>query len=509
MLAKRSLEVSAAGTEGSTKQWPGASLVETHSAVVAFVGDRAYKLKKPVDLGFLDFSTREARERACHREVELNRRLAPDVYLGVSDVLGPDGRPCDHLVTMRRLPDDARLSTCIERDDDVTEPLHHVARAMAALHAAHPADPRFESTAEIGAVRERWDDGFELLAPELDRLVERETEVRIEHLVHRYLDGRKPLFDARIAAGAVRDGHGDLQADDIFLLDDGPRILDCLDFDDALRHGDVVADVAFLAMDLERLGRPDLADRFLHDYAELAGAIWPPSLAHHYVAYRAHIRAKVGVISALQHGAPDSPQVAELQALARRHLEAGRVRLVLVGGLPGTGKSTAAFALGDAVGSVVLRSDEIRQDLHRPDPERYASTTTEEVYRTMLTEARSLLANGETVILDASWADAPRRDAARAVARETAADLVELRCEAPRTVCDERIVRRLAGHSDSSEATPAVAHAMADRFAPWPEATTIDTARPPGEASAEVLRAFETTAMTATTATATATATNR
>jgi len=470
---------------------PPARLVETHSAIVTFVGERAYKLKKPVDLGFLDFSTREARERACHREVELNRRLAPDVYLGVADVVGPDGRPCDHLVTMRRLPEAARLSACLERGDDVTDALHRTARAMAALHAAHPADPRFEPTAEIGAVRQRWDDGFELLAPVLGRLVERETEQRIEHLVHRYLDGRRPLFDSRIAAGAVRDGHGDLQADDIFLLDDGPRILDCLDFDDALRHGDVVADVAFLAMDLERLGRPDLGDRFLHDYAELAGAHWPPSLAHHYIAYRAHIRSKVGVISALQHETGVSPEIADLQALARRHLEAARVRLVLVGGLPGTGKSTAAMALGDAVGAVVLRSDEIRHELRRPDRDRYASNTTDEVYEHMLTEARSLLVNGQTVVLDASWAAAPRRAAARGVARQTASDLVELRCEAPGPVCDDRILRRLGGFGDPSEATPAVARAMAHRFAAWSEATTIDTARPPGEVSAEVLKAFE------------------
>lgn len=467
-----------------------AAVVETHSAVVMFIGDRAYKLKKPVDLGFLDFTTREARERACHREVELNRRLAPDVYLGVSDVFGPDGEPCDHLVTMRRMPEATRLTTCLLRGDDVTGPLHQVARAIAALHAGHPADPRFASSAEVGAVRRRWDAGFELLDAHLDHVVDRPTEERIEHLVHRYLDGRTSLFEARIAQGQVRDGHGDLQADDIFVLEDGPRILDCLDFDDALRHGDVVADVAFLAMDLERLRRKDLADRFLEDYADLAGARWPPSLAHHYLAYRAHIRAKVGVIAALQHGEPTGPPVADLQALALRHLEAGRVRLVLVGGLPGTGKSTAARALGDATGAVVLRTDEIRHDLPDLGSDRYLPAQTWAVYERMLVEARDLLANGETVVLDASWADADRRAAARLVAADTASDLVELRCEAPLAVCRQRIEERLAGRGDPSEATPATADAMARRFTPWPEATLVDTTGTPADTLAVAWERF-------------------
>ena len=142
-------------------------------------------------------------------------------------------------------------------------------------------------------------------------------------------------------AGRARDGHGDLLADDIFLLDDGPRVLDCLEFDDALRLDDVLADVAFLAMDLERLGRPDLAERFLAAYRAASGDTWPSSLAHHHIAYRAQVRAKVSAIRAEQ-GVPDSADKAQaLLRLALAHLEAGRVRLVLVGGLPGTGKSTA------------------------------------------------------------------------------------------------------------------------------------------------------------------------
>jgi hypothetical protein len=185
----------------------------------------------------------------------------------------------------------------------------------------------------------------------------------VERLAHRYLDGRSRLFERRIAEGHIRDGHGDLLADDVFCLDDGPRILDCLEFDDRLRYGDVLLDVAFLAMDLECLGAPDLARRFLDWYTEFSGRPFPASLASHYVAYRAHVRAKVACLRHDQ-GVEDAADEARcLLDLAHRHLEEAAVRLVLVGGLPGTGKSTLARGLADARGWAVLRSDEVRKEL--------------------------------------------------------------------------------------------------------------------------------------------------
>ncbi len=464
-----------AGDAGEDAGVAGAAAVaETHSAVVFFFGDRAYKVKKPVDLGFLDFSTVEARRVACEREVALNRRLAPDVYLGVAVLLDPDGAPGEPMVVMRRLPDGRRLRACLERGESVTSALHDVARQLATLHSA-PSLPERTSVATAASVRTLWTDGFETLAAHPSNDLDPALQRRVESLALRYLDGRAALFDHRIATGQVRDGHGDLQAEDVFVLDDGPRILDCLEFDDELRWGDVLLDVGFLAMDLERLGHPDLASGFLADYRERSGRSWPPSLAHHYLAYRAFVRAKVAVLRDEQTGRR-SLDAAALQRQCASHLEAGRIRLVLVGGAPGTGKSTVAAALGDATGSVVLRTDAVRrQGPVRAD--RYSPSAIEDTYRRMLDEAEQQLALGAHVILDATWSDAAHRALARRAADKAAADLVEVRCTAPLEVCRSRISRRRAEGRDPSEATPEIAAEIAQRFEPWPEAHVVDTDR--------------------------------
>lgn len=431
-------------------------VLETHSAVLFFVGDRVYKLKKAVDLGFLDHRDVATRKAVCEEEVALNRRLAPDVYLGVWDLVGPDGEPCDHLVVMRRMPDDRSMTRCVRAGEDVDDALRRIAHAVAALHTGTPPSPRAEELGSLAAVRANWHESFaQLRELEADAGLDVGTGRRIEELVDRYLAGREPLFRRRLDEGWVRDGHGDLMADDIYLLPDGPRILDCLEFDERYRIADVVADVAFLAMDLERIGRPDLARRFLALYREMAGASWPPSLADHHVAYRAHVRAKVGAIRQVQAGRAHDEKVAGLLDLALRHLERARVRLVVVGGPPGTGKSTVADGIADALDAVVLRTDEVRQRMPDPPEGRYSPAAKRAVYREALAEAE-----------------------ARRAGAATASDVVELLCRAPAALAATRVARRLAAGTDPSEATPEVATALAERFPPWPEATVVDTTGP-------------------------------
>lgn len=476
---------------------PGAGLTETHISVLVSVGDVVYKVKKPVKLRFLDFSTRELRALACHREVELNRRLAPDVYLGVADITGPDGALCDHMVVMRRMPAERRLAALVRHGTDVTGELRTIARRIASFHAGAATSSEIDEAGGPAIVLGHWEANFAELGPFVGSVLDAGACRRVEDLARRYLAGRRPLLFDRVKAGCIRDGHGDLQAEDIFCLDDGPRILDCIEFDDRLRHGDVLADIAFLAMDLERIGSPDGAESFLAAYREFSGATYPESLAHHYVAYRAHVRAKVACLRHDQ-GDPEAAGAARrLLDLTLTHLEQGRVRLVLVGGLPGTGKSTLAAGLAEQSGWTVLRSDEVRKDqaglphdAHRASEYGeglYSPRATDETYRTLLGRARELLEHGESVILDASWSSAAWRAAARDVAEATASDLTPLRCELPGDEAARRIQRRTTVGHDPSDATPQVAVAMAAVFDPWPAAASIDTSGEPGNARRQAL----------------------
>ena len=324
---------------------PYAGVSETHSAVVYFAGDRAFKLKKPVSLGFLDFSTAEARAAACQREVELNRRFAPDVYLGVVQVRDPAGRVCDHLVAMRRLPAARRLSALVQAREPVSAAIRQVARMLAAQHASAPRDAAISEQGSRDALWRRWKDNIDQIRPLQDSLPGASCVDEVQRLAGRFLAGRAPLFEARIRAGRVVDGHGDLLAEDIFCLDDGPRILDCLEFDDRLRWVDGLDDATFLAMDLERLGASDLAERFTDWYSEYSGDPAPTSLRHHYIAYRAFVRAKVTCLRSHQGDPRAGGEARELATMALQHLRAGAVTLVLIGGLPGTGKSALAGTL--------------------------------------------------------------------------------------------------------------------------------------------------------------------
>ena len=176
--------------------------------------------------------------------------------------------------------------------------------------------------------------------------------------------------DGRAAAGLIRDGHGDLLSDDIYCLPDGPRVLDCLEFDDRLRWIDVLDDAAFLAADLERLGRPDLGRLFLDQWAGFIGYPHVPSLEHHYVAYRAFVRAKVALLRGEQGDQSGPPAAKDLAVVALRHLQAAAVTMVLVGGAPGTGKTTLAAGLAEQLGWIALSTD-VRRELastHAQDP---------------------------------------------------------------------------------------------------------------------------------------------
>lgn len=473
---------------------PRAEVCETHTAIVFFAGDRAYKVKKPVDLGFLDYTTPAARRTACRREVALNRRFAPDVYLGVGEFHAPESEAPEPLVVMRRMPAERRLSRLVREGAAPDDVLRTVARHLAVWHADAPRGPDTDEQGTRDALSSRWEASFGQVRASADDDSVPEGLAEVERLVRRYLAGREILFASRIEQRRVVDGHGDLLAEDIFCLDDGPRVLDCLEFDDRLRYVDGLDDAAFLAMDLEQLGAPQAAAYFLAQYSEYSGDPAPASLWHHYVAYRAFVRAKVSLIQARQ-GTPGADTAARrLVSATLRHLRTSAVGLTVVGGLPGSGKSTLSGALADRLGFTLLSSDRVRKELAGIPAEQsaaagygeglYTPEWTAKTYATLLDRAAALLSAGESVVLDATWSDTAHREAARRVAERTSADLVALHCHVPDDVTAARLRARSSGPSDAGLD---IAAAIADREPAWPDAVALDTGGPLESAVARAL----------------------
>ncbi len=484
---------------------PAPAISETHISTVAFVGDRAYKLLKPLRNDFLDYSTPAARMAAVEAELRLNRRLSPDVYLGTADVV-ERGEVVDRMLVMRRLPPNRKLANLVATPG-ADELVRQVAREVARFHSTLPplTDPEAIEIAGPGGLARNWEDNLVTMAPFVGPVLPAADVDDVGALFRRYLSGRHHLLDRRLDAGLVREGHGDLTAEDIFCLDDGPRILDCLAFDRRLRISDVLLDIGFLAMDLERLAGPDLAQQLMAWYGEYSGEHHPTSLAHHYVAYRANVRAKVACLGH-QQGQPGAAQLARAyHDLCLRHLRSAALRLVLVGGGPGTGKTTLAARLSDELRWPVLGSDELRKDLtghaHAErlstglDQGIYRPEITEQTYRALLGQAEVLLDGGESVVLDASWSRQEHREAAAALAQRMGASLVEVECSVSPDTARQRIRARLADSVDASDATPELVEPALGRRDPWPGALIVDTG---GDPEATLAAALEPVLATST-----------
>jgi predicted kinase len=351
------------------------------------------------------------------------------------------------------------------------------------LSRARRAESGDQRPGKAGAIDQRWRENLS----ELNRYagtLPTEPLSRIQHLAAEFVSGRGPLFTHRIEQGLIVDGHGDLLADDIFCVQGEPALLDCLEFDDELRYVDCVDDATFLTMDLEFLGRKDLGDYFLERYAVHSGHTAPSALQDFYIAYRAVVRAKVDCVRLSQGKSEAAEDAARHLAIAVGHLQNGSVRLALVGGNPGTGKSTLARALAEQTGAQVTSTEDVRRELrdsggitgdagvlneglYRPD-------NVAMVYEVALRRAHSLLGNGQSVILDGTWRDPQMRAQAHRLGSETHSAMVELMCSAAVDTAAGRIRTRRPG---SSEVTPEIAAALAAQDAGWDTAHRIDTSR--------------------------------
>ena len=472
-------------------------IAETHTGMVFLVGDRAYKIKKSVVTDFLDFSTVDRREAACSSEVTLNRRLAPDSYLGVAHFTAP-GADAEPVIVMRRHPDELRLQTMVRHGEPVEDHLAEVALVLSRFHAVARRGREVDAQGRVDAIAARWQENIAELqryAESTDLGIDPDVVAEIQQLSGRFIAGRSVLFSRRISEHRIVDGHGDLRADDIFCLPDGPALLDCLEFDDRLRHIDVVDDAAFLAMDLEFLRRTDLAALFVREYTKASREDAPDSLWHFYIAYRAVVRAKVDCIRHIQQGGGGSAveDAGHHLAIALDHLRAGAVRLILVGGGPGTGKTTLSRALGEEIGAHVISTDDVRAEMVRIgeiagtpgvlDEGLYTPENIDAVYAGVLRRAHLSLCEGRNVVLDGTWHDQRHRALARRIAGESGAVAIELACTAPLDATVSRVTGRV---QTTSQVTPEITVAMAHRGDEvWPEAHRIETVGPQADSLAQ------------------------
>jgi uncharacterized protein len=452
---------------------------QTHISWVFLAGDLVYKLKKPIRLAFLDYSTPALRRRWCLAEVELNRRLAPSTYLGVAlirrrgedfelgevgDLSGPAE---DSLVVMRRLLADEMLDQRLARGDAGRAELDQVAAKLADFHArvAERGDPYGLPAMIEETVRANLSE----CATFVGDTVSESRLAALEGFAQSYVARNAPLLWRRVRQGRIREGHGDLRAEHVCLRPE-LEIVDCIEFSERLRCNDVASEIAFLAMDLDFLGDPVLADEFASRYAKVSGDDELLELLLFYKCYRAVVRGKVESLRSREHEVePEEREAARERArryfrIAARFATGARSpELVVVCGLSGSGKSTAARTLGDITGYPVVSSDVVRKGLAglprltRPDAKAmqtlYGAELTRGTYEALARQADALLGSGRGVVLDATFRDPTHRQTVAEVGVTRGVPVAFVECRAPEELVRERLRARVHDVSDATEET--------------------------------------------------------
>lgn len=456
---------------------PDAQLIETHISFVILAGRHAFKIKKPVDLGFLDFSTLALRRRFCREELRLNRRLAPDLYLDVVEIrgdphhphLGEPGPVLDYAVRMVRFPHREQLDRVLADGRMREDQIDRMAGAVAGLHGRAPRVSPQSPYGRLAAVRAPMLQNFEQLEPCVPAGLTAAEHARLRDWTTARLAALRHVLAARRRAGFVRECHGDLHLANMAWHENALVVFDCIEFSAALRWIDTASDLAFLLMDLDHRGRPELAARLLNGYLSASGDYGALAVIDLYRVYRALVRAKVACIRAGQD--PRGPGQAEVHALAQLALRYATGRapvLVLTSGVSGSGKSWLAAQLAAQLPAIWLRSDVERKRLagmaatgrSRSGMNRglYTPGMNRRTYTRLRRLATQGLDAGHSVVVDAAFLRRADRAAFADLAARTGCGFHILHTDAPAPVLAQRITRRARGAGDPSEATVEVLH---------------------------------------------------
>ena len=430
--------------------------LQTHISSILLTGDRAYKLKKPVDFGFLNFSTLELREMNCRREVELNSRLAPDVYLGVEPVrfggerlfIGDgEGEIVDWVVVMKQLDNDHLGVGALERGELTGDKLDDLVETLVPFYRNARRGPDVEAFGEIDAIKFNTEENFAQTDNYIGKLISRDRFEYIQNWTNRFFVEHKDLFEHRVDEGRIRECHGDLHLDNIFFCDP-PVVFDCIEFNDRLACGDVAMDIGFLAMDLDARGRPDLSQHFVARFVEASGDCNLYELLNFYKTYRAYVRAKVAAFTSedpdLNHAEQRRNRNAARRSFGLAYRYAGgsaRPPLVVFYGLMGTGKSSLSRYLREVYGWHIISTDEVRKQISGVGEATrvwvpygtglYSAEMNERTYDESCRRAGDLLDAGLPVVIDGAFKTAEQRQVVMDTAREHGGNVrfVETVCE--------------------------------------------------------------------------------
>lgn len=452
-------------------------VAETHISWVLLTGDYAYKIKKPVDYGFLDFSGLAQRRHYCKEELRLNRRYAPQLYLDVVPIagnceapaVGGDAEPIEYAVKMRQFPEEARLDRVLARGELRREHIAFLAEDLAMFHRAAAVATEDMPYGAAGQVWQPMAENFTQIRP----LLQEDETLALLDRMQRWSEERYATLCEALAQrkrdGRIRECHGDAHLANIVLLDDRPVLFDCIEFNPDLRWIDVISEIAFLTMDLHDRGRDDLAHRALNDYMQASGDYAGLTLLRFYQVYRALVRAKVTCLRGAQDGI-DEPAREELKQrtaaylrLALRFTDIAPTPLMITHGLSGSGKTTLTDSVLESQGALRLRSDVERKrlfgfaadarTLSSLDSGLYNQDANARTYRHLALLAETVVDAGFPALVDATFLHREQRDVFRALADRMHVPFVIFDCSAPADVLRERVSTRLAGARDASEAT--------------------------------------------------------
>lgn len=473
-------------------------LIETHISWVFLAGEFCYKVKKPVQFDFLDFGSLELRKFYCEEELRLNRRFAPELYLDVVPITGSaasphfggEGPASEYAVRSRRFPPTARMDQVLARGEFSARLCDRLAEAIASAHQLAAVADQDSDFGTATLIHRQWTETLQLAKHGVPHALRGRVD-RLQYLSESKWPLLVPLFAKRREQGCIRECHGDLHLENMIAIDDQPRLFDCLEFNPALRWIDVMSDVAFVVMDLDDRGHPELAARLLNRYLELTDDYVGLGVLRHYQMYRAMVR---GAVTALQARLPGRSNTEQLDLerraesylrLAEHYAQPRCPSLVITHGLSGTGKSTFTQQLLEKIHALRLRSDiERRRTTEGVSAEsqrdvRYSVEARRRVYEAMAQKCDSILQTGWSVIIDATFLQRVDRELFQHVAANRRVPLVILTFAVAHRELHSRIELRTREQADESEATHEVLEQQRQAIEPIAEdersaATVLD-----------------------------------